>query len=266
MRFKEGNTNKAMDVHKEYKSIFGEEQRSTLYDSDDEYYKDFRKKIVSSPIETYDKSKLPFGGVTLIAQIDTTTFLSTENNTTKQNATSFGIIDEDLSNAISNLVFSLDNQVCQTINSIIESLLSNCHYKQTIGNNFKQAEINFEFPPLKEECSQQKLFYIKKIYSKFRHCDAQGVYNTKTCKFTIKKGSVFCLESVRSYENTSGGIKRKIIMNHFCIKETNGYRLAQDYECDTPSAAAALCIGRGADGWTEWKDVEGRPLILSIKI
>lgn len=254
-----------MDIHEEYKRIFGEEQRKTLYNPDDEYYKSFRQKIVSSPIETYDKRKLPFGGVTLITQVDTTTFLSNLNNSNKRNATSFGIIDEDLSNAISNLVFSLDNQVCQTISSIIESLLSNYHHKQICRNNFKQAEINFEFPSQQEEYSQQKAFYIKKVYSQFRHCDAQGTYNTKTHKFTIKRGSVLCLESVRSYENTSGGIKRKMIMDNFCIEQTNGYKLVQDYECDTPSAAAALCIGRSADGWTEWKDAEGRPLILSIK-
>lgn len=248
-----------MDVHKEYEDIFGVTQRLTLYSPDDEYYNTFRQKIISSPIETYDKRKLPFGNVTLITQVDTNTFLSNLNNITKRNITSFGIVNEDLNNAVSNLVFSLNNRVCQTLSLIIESLL----YKSTVNNNFKQTKINFEYPSATKEYSQQKTFYIKKVYSKFRHCDAQGTYDAKTHKFTIKRGSVLCLESVRSYDNTSGGIKRKIIMNHFCIEQTNGYKLVQDYECDTPSAAATLCIGRSADGWSEWKDVDGRPLILS---
>lgn len=55
-----------MDVHKEYEDIFGVTQRLTLYSPDDEYYNTFRQKIISSPIETYDKRKLPFGNVTLI--------------------------------------------------------------------------------------------------------------------------------------------------------------------------------------------------------
>lgn len=34
----------------------------------------------------------------------------------------------------------------------------------------------------------------------------------------------------------------------------------QDYAFNSPSRAASVCLGRNANGWTEWKDPAGRPL------
>ncbi|MCB0768123.1 MAG: DUF4357 domain-containing protein [Flavobacteriales bacterium] len=37
-------------------------------------------------------------------------------------------------------------------------------------------------------------------------------------------------------------------------------RFTKDYEFTSPSTAAAVVLGRSANGWTEWKDAEGRTL------
>jgi hypothetical protein len=37
-------------------------------------------------------------------------------------------------------------------------------------------------------------------------------------------------------------------------------RFAKDYEFTSPSTAAAVVLGRSANGWTEWKDAEGKTL------
>lgn len=36
--------------------------------------------------------------------------------------------------------------------------------------------------------------------------------------------------------------------------------LIEDVECNSPSAAAEIMLGRSANGWMEWKSDDGHPL------
>nr|WP_261797877.1 DUF4357 domain-containing protein [Fusobacterium ulcerans] len=40
----------------------------------------------------------------------------------------------------------------------------------------------------------------------------------------------------------------------------NKYIFKENYKMTSPSAAAALILGRSANGWTEWKTFEGKLL------
>lgn len=42
--------------------------------------------------------------------------------------------------------------------------------------------------------------------------------------------------------------------------EGGGYRFSQDYVFTSPSTAAAVVLGRSANGRIEWKDAQGRTL------
>ena len=42
--------------------------------------------------------------------------------------------------------------------------------------------------------------------------------------------------------------------------EGAGYRFSQDYVFTSPSTAAAVVLGRSANGRIEWKDGQGRTL------
>lgn len=48
------------NITDDYFKIFGHKVMNTLYMSDDNEYIQFRQKIINSPIERYDKSRLPF--------------------------------------------------------------------------------------------------------------------------------------------------------------------------------------------------------------
>ena len=48
--------------------------------------------------------------------------------------------------------------------------------------------------------------------------------------------------------------------HHVLVRDGEGYRFAQDYAFSSPSTAAAVVLGRSANGRVEWKDAQGRTL------
>ncbi len=104
------------------------------------------------------------------------------------------------------------------------------------------------------------LFFIHKDISPTRFCHAFGKYNKTTQNFIMKSGSILSLETTTSYNNTAQGTARRDFLNEFCSKEVKGYRLERDYLFDSPSAAASCAIGSISNGWSAWKDKNGKTL------
>ena len=90
---------------------------------------------------------------------------------------------------------------------------------------------------------------------------ASGVDGTNG--FVVTAGSQAVLETVPSMAEHVRGmydLRLDLIKNGVMIPEGDHYMFAQDYAFSSPSTAAAVVLGRSANGRVEWKDAAGRTL------
>ncbi|MFE6066954.1 DUF4357 domain-containing protein [Streptomyces sp. NPDC056525] len=85
-------------------------------------------------------------------------------------------------------------------------------------------------------------------------------------KFTVLAGSPARPEVVPSFpERMPSSYRfREQLIAEGAIRESatwpGWFETARDIECNSPSAAAEILVGRSANGWTEWKTADGHPL------
>lgn len=97
-------------------------------------------------------------------------------------------------------------------------------------------------------------------------CKGKGIIATgyeSTQGFVVKSGSQAVLESVPSMQQHVRGmfdLREELINFGVLLAEGDHYRFAQDYVFTSPSTAAAVVLGRSANGRLEWKDGRGRTL------
>ncbi|MFN5348095.1 MAG: GIY-YIG nuclease family protein [Polaromonas sp.] len=97
-------------------------------------------------------------------------------------------------------------------------------------------------------------------------CKGKGVAATgyeASQGFVVKVGSQAVVESVPSMQQHVRGmydLRQELIANGVLALEGMGYRFSQDYPFSSPSTAAAVILGRSANGRIEWKDTMGRTL------
>jgi hypothetical protein len=97
-------------------------------------------------------------------------------------------------------------------------------------------------------------------------CKGKGVAATgyeASQGFVVKVGSQAVAESVPSMQQHVRGmydLRQELIANGVLALEGMGYRFSQDYPFSSPSTAAAVILGRSANGRIEWKDAMGRTL------
>ena len=78
--------------------------------------------------------------------------------------------------------------------------------------------------------------------------------------FIVRKGATAVKDQVPSIHAYSSDLRRTLVMNGVLIDAGDVLKLAQDYTFNSPSTAAAVMLGREANGRTEWKDANGRSL------
>ena len=81
--------------------------------------------------------------------------------------------------------------------------------------------------------------------------------------FVVKAGSQAVGESVPSMQQHVRGmvdLRQELIGNGVLGVGPSGYLFAQDYVFSALSTAAAVVLGRSANGRIEWKDASGRTL------
>ena len=81
--------------------------------------------------------------------------------------------------------------------------------------------------------------------------------------FVVKAGSQSVAEAVPSMAQHVRGmydVRQELIANGVMTLEAGLYRFTQDYSFSSPSTAAAVVLGRSANGRIEWKDTQGRTL------
>ena len=81
--------------------------------------------------------------------------------------------------------------------------------------------------------------------------------------FVVKAGSQAVAMAVPSMAQHVRGmydVRQELIANGVLALEAGLYRFTQDYSFSSPSTAAAVVLGRSANGRIEWKDAQGRTL------
>lgn len=81
--------------------------------------------------------------------------------------------------------------------------------------------------------------------------------------FVVKTGSQAVADSVPSMKQHVHGmfdLRQELVANGVLVLADGLYRFTQDYSFSSPSTAAAVVLGRSANGRVEWKDAQGRTL------
>lgn len=97
-------------------------------------------------------------------------------------------------------------------------------------------------------------------------CKGKGVTASgyeATQGFIVKAGSLAVGEAVPSMQQhvrSMFNIRQELIQNGVLQREDDHFRFAQDYAFSSPSAAAAVVLGRSANGRVEWRDARNRTL------
>lgn len=99
----------------------------------------------------------------------------------------------------------------------------------------------------------EKIFYCTRAGS-----DAKG-YLQEDGKFVVLEGSELRSGECDSLKPESVA-KRQDFVENYCTQANGKIILKADYAFPSPSAAAAMVVGGSSNGWTRWKDAEGRTL------
>ncbi|MHB8977445.1 MAG: GIY-YIG nuclease family protein [Trichloromonadaceae bacterium] len=97
-------------------------------------------------------------------------------------------------------------------------------------------------------------------------CRGRGIAATgfeSSQGFVVKAGSQAVRETAPSMQQHVRGmfdIRQELIANGVLQAGNGSYQFTQDYPFSSPSTAAAVVLGRSANGRTEWKDGQGRTL------
>lgn len=99
----------------------------------------------------------------------------------------------------------------------------------------------------------QHRFYVR---TKSGVCGV-GIYDPIGNSFILLSGS-------KINSTTSNSFNRKDayrdITNNYCSLEDGLYVLKKDYTFASPSTASSVVLGSSSNGWTDWKDKQGRSL------
>lgn len=92
-----------------------------------------------------------------------------------------------------------------------------------------------------------------------RNADAKGLFNPTDQSLTVLAGSKvnpIHLDKI----NSAGKKKREILFTKY-TDFRNGERIVKEDICfASPSGAALFCVGGSSNGWSQWKDEEGKEL------
>jgi hypothetical protein len=127
-------------------------------------------------------------------------------------------------------------------------------------DNFETIKVllsTLGFPILEEIRSNTKT--AKEIlFCKGKAAIAQGELTDDG--FVVLKGSKANKEETKTAGNWVIGMRKKLKDDNILIEENGVYIFKEDFIFGSPSSAAAAILGRRANGWTEWKNNEGKTI------
>lgn len=147
--------------------------------------------------------------------------------------------------------YILQNNTIPTKSSISESDVAEMEefieniklLTNTLGHNVFETVSDRESLKTKKNNS----FYIKGA----RGADGIGIPSSKG--FVVYKGSKAAKDTVKSMQQSLINIREKLISEEVLSKEESCLEFKTDYEFTSPSTAAAIVMGRNANGQIEWK-------------
>lgn len=154
--------------------------------------------------------------------------------------------------------YELENSTIPSKSSISESEIAEMEefieniklLTNTLGHRVFESLVNPETSKTKKTNS----FFIKAA----RGANGIGIPSSKG--FIIFKNSEIATSTVESMQKSLIDIRQKLIDNKTIIKSENGLIFDKDYEFSSPSTAAAILMGRNANGLKEWKLKSGKTL------
>lgn len=152
--------------------------------------------------------------------------------------------------------YKVENSITPTQSSIsepdqaeMEEFLENIKMLvNTLGHKVFEEKRDFR-PKQKTEP-----FFIKAA----RGADAEG--EPTSDGFVVFKGSKAAGTTVPSITSNFVNLRQKLIDEKAIVENSNSYEFVEDYIFSSPSTAAAMVMGRNANGLTEWKLKNGKTL------
>ena len=89
---------------------------------------------------------------------------------------------------------------------------------------------------------------------------ATGRGKRVTDGFVVFAGSEVASSTVPSFQKGFILLREELIANEIIKEDQGKFTLATDYLFSSPSAAAAVIMGRSANGLIEWKDKAGKSI------
>jgi len=78
--------------------------------------------------------------------------------------------------------------------------------------------------------------------------------------FVVFKGSQAKKETVPSCHEYLINLRQKLLSNEIIVQKNGYYEFVQDYVFNSPSTAGGVVLGRSTNGWTKWKNKDGKTL------
>lgn len=127
-------------------------------------------------------------------------------------------------------------------------------------DNFETIKIllsTFGFP-IFEEIRKSSVSKKEILYCKGKDAIAEGEMIDDG--FVVLKGSKANKFETKTAGSWVTGMRQKLITDKIVIEDKGVYVFAEDFVFGSPSAAAASVLGRRANGWTEWKNKDGKTI------
>ena len=112
--------------------------------------------------------------------------------------------------------------------------------------------------PIFEEIRKSTSNKKELLYCKGKDATAQGEMIDDG--FVVLKSSKANKDETKTAGTWVTGMRKKLFDDKILIPTAGVYVFAEDFVFGSPSAAAAAVLGRRANGWTEWKDKDGKTI------
>lgn len=90
--------------------------------------------------------------------------------------------------------------------------------------------------------------------------DARAIGLMTSDGFVVRAGAIARKDVVPSGAKWVIPMRQRLLGEGVLVEDGDGFRFGKDFTFETPSGAAAVVLGRTANGWIEWKHSDGRTL------
>ncbi len=150
----------------------------------------------------------------------------------------------------------LENNTNPTQSSLTEQ---DQDFVMSFFDDLKLLIATLGFPIFEESKKDQSKIYI----CKGKDAYATGEYTEDG--FLVFKNSKANLEESKTAGTWVTGMRKNLIEKGILKQEGSVLIFTEDYSFNSPSASAAVILARRANGWTEWKDKNGKTMDEKIR-